>query len=85
MITKKEILIEEMSELTKAIMKEKRYIENDPSLTWTKEEILDNIKEELVQVSFLIEKVIREVFDNHEEFIKYQKYELKRHHNRGIF
>lgn len=51
------ITLEELSELTQALCKLNRYLDGDPALRKMPEEILENIIEEIADVTVCIEKI----------------------------
>ena len=52
------LLIEEMSELTKALCKARRFDLEDPTLAIDEDEIIVNIIEELADVTLMIDRII---------------------------
>ena len=62
------VAVEELSELIKPLQKLARLKLNDKSLRVTDEEIIKNIKEELVDVKIALDKIIDNVYQNELEY-----------------
>ena len=62
------ITIEELSELIKALQKLARLKLNDKTLRATEEEIINSIKEEIVDVKITLDKIIDNVYQNELEY-----------------
>ena len=62
------ITIEELSELIKALQKLARLKLNDKTLRVTDEEIINSIKEEIVDVKITLDKIIDNVYQNELEY-----------------
>ena len=62
------VAVEELSELIKPLQKLARLKLNDKSLRVTDEEIIKNIKEELVDVKIALDPIIDNVYQNELEY-----------------
>ena len=62
------VAVEELSELIKPLQKLARLKLNDKTLRVTDEEIIKNIKEELVDVKIALDKIIDNVYQNELEY-----------------
>lgn len=63
-----DIAIEEMGELIQALSKLKRLQQNDKTLRVDEKEIINSVKEELVDVDITLERIAEKIFTNYEDY-----------------
>ena len=74
-----DLAIEEMSELIQALSKHKRLLQEDKTLRVDKSEIIENIKEEIADVSIVLIKLKDMYFENNNiELLKYLDIKVNR-------
>ena len=70
------ITVEELSELIKAIQKLERYRIHDELLRDDIDDIIANLKEEIVDVKIVLDRLIDYVYDNDFEYYSHIVYKL---------
>ena len=74
-----DLAIEEMSELIQALSKHKRLLQEDKTLRVDKTQIIENIKEEIADVSIVLIKLKDMYFENNNiELLKYLDIKVNR-------
>lgn len=75
------IAVEELSELIKPLQKLARLKLNDKTLRASEEEIINSIKEEIVDVKIALDSIIDNVYQNDLEYYQYITTKLVRTEN----
>ena len=73
-----DLAIEEMSELIQALSKHKRLLQEDKTLRIDKSQIIEDIKEEIVDVNIVLTKLKEMYFENNMELLKHIRFKLDR-------
>lgn len=77
-----DIAIEEMGELIQALSKLKRLQQNDKTLRVDEKEIINSVKEEIVDVNITVNRISEKIFTNYVDYDSMYMDKLTEYENR---